>query len=60
MVATDKLAGKLAIFLIDEQDPENDKDKTNVWETEIFGVTAVKYVQKEDTGIVVAVCNGTI
>ena len=46
--------------MIDEQDPENDKDKVNVWETEILGVTAVKYVLKEDNGVVIAVCNGSI
>jgi hypothetical protein len=33
--ATDKLAQKLAIFLIDELDPENDSEKSLVWETEM-------------------------
>ena len=56
VIATDKIAGKLAIFLIDEKDPENDQDKINVWEVEIQGtILAVTYVQQEEKGVVVAV-----
>ena len=57
VVATDQIDRKLAIFLIDEQDPENDKDKINVWETDVIKgqIVNIKYVQMEDKGVVVAV-----
>ena len=46
MIATDSIDRKLAIFLIDEQDPENDKEKINVWDTDVIKgqIINIKYV----------------
>jgi hypothetical protein len=43
-VASDKLGGKIGIFMIDENDLENDKDEINVWETEIYCVEMLKII----------------
>ena len=45
VIASDRLAGKVTIFLIDEKDPENDDDKDPIfWETHLPGLEAIKYV----------------